>query len=46
MAGGRPVSYIMIIYKHARGVYLRTTKNNTSWWSEQDLNLRSPDFKS
>jgi len=29
----------LAIYKHDQRVELWTTKNNTSWWSERDLNL-------
>jgi len=35
----------LAIYKHDQGVELRTTKNNTNWWSERDLNLRPSHFK-
>ena len=35
----------LAIYKHDQGVELGTTKNNTNWWSERDLNLRPSHFK-
>jgi len=35
----------LAIYKHERGVERGAIENNTSLWSEWDLNLQSQDFK-
>ena len=36
----------LAIYKHYRGFELGSTEKQLQPWSEQDLNLRPPDFKS